>query len=79
MPIRLTFAKFLFCFGIFCTSAAAAATWTVSALDTISMQGEIDEEYAASFSKVLTNNITKLIVNSVGGDAEEGLNIERSS
>ena len=75
MSIKLTFAKFLLCFGTFCTSAAAAATWTVSAPDTISMQGEIDEGDAANFSKLLTNNITKLVVNSNGGDAEEGLNI----
>jgi hypothetical protein len=65
----------LFCFWTSCAPNAAAATWIVSAPDTISMQGEIEEGDAARLSNILTTNITKLVVNSNGGDAEEGLAI----
>jgi hypothetical protein len=39
------------------------------------MEGEIEAGDAASLSSLLTNNITKLVVNSTGGVAEEGLAI----
>lgn len=75
MAVKLSVLKFLVGLGIFCNSSAVAATWTVSAPDTISMQGEIEEGDAARLANLLTSNIIKLVVNSNGGDAEEGLAI----
>ena len=54
---------------------ARAGDWTAVSKDTLSFQGSIESSELDKFSQVFNSDVTKIIVDSGGGDAEMGLAI----
>ena len=54
---------------------ATAATWTASSPNTINLKGIIENGDAQELALLLTKNVTNIVVDSLGGNAEEGLKI----